>query len=82
MKKMKVGPHLTVVVFNPDGNKWMCGIIQGSLRDKDEEDTYVAGMVDAIESIVLAHALSGIAVDHTAYVEGVQTAIDACVNNA
>lgn len=82
MKQMKVGPQLVVTVFDPDGDRWAFGIVKGSLRDKDDNDIYVEGMVDAIESIVLSHACAGITVDHPAYVEGIQTAIDACSNNA
>lgn len=42
--------------------------------------TLGAGM-DAIESMLLAHAVAGIAVDSPAYLEGLETAIDAIGNH-
>jgi len=39
------------------------------------------GALDAIESIILAHAVAGIDIASPAYVEGIETAIDAIVNN-
>jgi hypothetical protein len=37
--------------------------------------------IDAIESMILAHAIAGVSVDSSAYIEGIQTAINACANN-
>jgi len=37
---------------------------------------------DAIESIVLAHALAGIDILTPAYLEGIETAVEAATNNA
>lgn len=37
--------------------------------------------IDAIESLVLAHACSGIDVTSPAYLEGIETAVEAIVNN-
>jgi hypothetical protein len=36
---------------------------------------------DAIESIVLAHACAGIDVESPAYIEGIETSIDAIANH-
>jgi hypothetical protein len=36
--------------------------------------------MDAIESLVLAHACAGIDVKSLSYVEGIETAVDACVD--
>ncbi len=51
---------------------------------QDEEDLdkirYDAAM-DAIESIILAHACAGVNVTTPAYLQGIETAIQACVNN-
>lgn len=38
-------------------------------------------MMDAIESLILAHALAGIDVTTPAYKEGIETAVDACANH-
>jgi len=38
-------------------------------------------MMDAIESLILAHACAGVNVEDKKYMEGIQTAIEACANN-
>ena len=60
----------------------MCGhVIVGICQDMDHAGTVFSGRIDGIESLVLAHACSGVDVEDAKYVEGVQTAIDACLNN-
>jgi hypothetical protein len=39
------------------------------------------GAIDAIESLILAHAVAGIDISSPAYIEGVKTAVEACANN-
>ena len=39
-------------------------------------------MIDAIESLILAHARAGIDIASPPYVEGIETAVNACANNA
>ena len=72
---------------DPNSGKFLCGrIIGGTLRDNyscgDEglDDLFNAAM-DALESILLAHACAGIDVSSEAYVDGLGTAIEACANN-
>ena len=36
--------------------------------------------MDAIESLILAHACAGVDIADLAYVEGIETAVDACYN--
>lgn len=50
-------------------------------EEMDEED--VAGVTagDALESMILAHAVAGIDVASPAYVEGIETAVEAIANN-
>lgn len=43
-------------------------------------DRTFESMMDAVESILLAHACAGIDVINPAYLEGLQTAINACTN--
>ncbi len=53
-------------------------------RDKaDERNGFLAfnGGVDAITSMILAHAMAGIDIETPAYVEGIETALDALGNN-
>lgn len=37
--------------------------------------------MDSIESIVLAHAVAGVDVEHYAYIEGIETACNAIIND-
>jgi hypothetical protein len=46
-------------------------------REIDEYNS----MMDAIESMILAHACEGIDVSSEAYVNGLRTAVEACGNN-
>lgn len=61
------------------------GTITSDLRDEaddtglDEDRTWLA-FVDAIESIVLAHACAGIQVTTPQYIEGIETAVEAGAN--
>lgn len=48
--------------------------------DPQADAPYIAA-VNAVESIVLAHAVSGIDVKSPAYLEGIETALDAISNN-
>ena len=50
---------------------------------KDEQDNHGQGRVlyaamDAIESLILAHACAGVDVKNPAYIEGIETAVEAC----
>ncbi len=49
----------------------------------DEEASYLAfeAAVDAMESLILAHAVAGVDISTPAYVEGIETAIDALLNH-
>jgi len=80
-KIVEVGPYFTVLLCDPNGNRWERGSISGSLVGPDDGEIFEA-MADAIESLVLAHACAGVQVDRLEYVEGVQTAIEACANNS
>ncbi len=53
-------------------------------RDKaNERNSFVAfnGGVDVITSMVLAHVMAGIDIETPAYIEGIETALDALGNN-
>jgi hypothetical protein len=50
--------------------------------DVDDEDAIIyTHMMDAIESLILAHACTGVDVTTPKYIEGVKTAIESCANN-
>ncbi len=55
------------------------GTIRSSLHVPEKDDRYNA-VVDAVESIVLAHACAGIDVDDPRYVEGIRTCVAACAD--
>lgn len=69
------------------------GVIESTLKDCPEAEYSDMGddgesimseweaAMDAIESIILAHACAGVAVDSEQYVDGVNTALEACANN-
>lgn len=62
---------------DPDGNRG--GAITGDLHEADA-DEYNAAM-DAIESLVLAHACAGVDVEDLGYIEGIETAVQAIASN-
>jgi hypothetical protein len=37
--------------------------------------------MDALESIIMAHACAGIDIESPAYIEGIETAVEGCANN-
>jgi len=39
------------------------------------------GAIDAIESLILAHAVAGVDIKSPAYIEGIETVVDAIGNN-
>jgi len=56
--------------------------IGGSISSKlHEGDELYDACMDAIESLVLAHAMAEIDVTSSGYIEGLETAINSCANN-
>lgn len=80
-KLVEVGPYFTVLLYDPNGDRWEGGSISGSLVGPDDGEIFEA-MADALESLVLAHACAGVQVDSPEYLEGVRTAVEACANNS
>ena len=68
------GIRVTVDDFGGNGE------IVSDLREDDGDEVYNAAM-DGIESMILAHACAGIKICSPAYVEGIETAVQACANN-
>lgn len=48
--------------------------------ERDDENEAFNGAIDGLESLVLAHACSGVDVSAPQYVEGVKNAMDAIAN--
>ncbi len=57
------------------------GSVTSSLHTSDEDADEFNAAMDAVESMVLAHACAGIDVTDSRYVEGVRTCIEACAND-
>ena len=49
--------------------------------DTTADDMQYAAAIDGLESLILAHACAGIDISSSAYVEGIETAVEAIVNN-
>lgn len=62
-----------------------CDGSQGADENNDEEDVsgrlMYNGVLDAIESLALAHAIAGIDVTDARYTEGLRTTLEAAGNN-
>lgn len=69
------------IIVNIDGNS---GVIFSLLHESEvidgKGDKYEAA-IDALESLILAHAVAGINIKSPAYIEGIETAVDAIANN-
>ena len=58
------------------------GTISSDLKvDTTADDMQYAAAIDGLESLILAHACAGIDISSSAYVEGIETAVEAIVNN-
>jgi hypothetical protein len=67
-----------LVNFASDGK----GAIVSDLKEEDtEENREYNAAIDGIESLILAHAIAGIDITAPAYVEGIETAVEAASNN-
>ena len=68
---------------DPACNTCWCGS-QAKASDEDAEDSALRlrhnGALDCLEAIILAHACGGIDVTASVYLEGIETAVDAIVN--
>jgi len=56
------------------------GAVTSSLHSSGADDERFNAAVDAVESMVLAHACAGIDVTDPRYVEGIRTCVEACAN--
>ena len=78
-------PCFGIVVEVQDGS----GNITSDLQEDTEKPSTDAWideqqyncMMDGIESLILAHACAGIDITTPKYIEGIETAVEACANN-
>ena len=72
------------IVVDLDGEG--SGEIRSELHEGDVEfgtdNVIYDSMMDAIESMVLAHACAGIDIEALSYIEGIEAAVIACANNS
>jgi len=82
MKKIINLPVYGIVVeLFPDINAG--GISSTGLKTihNDEGDELYNAAMDGIESMILAHACAGVDISSPKYLEGIETAVNACANN-
>ena len=67
---------ITVYIDEAGGGK-----IVSELKDEsDNDNVQYASAIDAVESLILAHACAGIDITSPAYLEGVETTIETISN--
>lgn len=66
------------IVVKLDGKS---GSIRSLLKEFEDDANLYTAAIDALESLILAHACAGIDITSPAYLEGIETAVDAIVNN-
>lgn len=79
MKEIKL-PCFGIVVNVENGSG---SITSTDLKTEhnDKEDELYNASIDGIESMILAHACAGIDINTPEYIEGIETAVNACANN-
>lgn len=76
MKEIVLACGLELTIDIETGN----GSITSSLKDGCHDEEWDTAM-DAVESLVLAHACAGVDVEAPAYQKGLETSIEAIANN-
>ena len=75
---------ITIRLYRGDSQKELDrGTITSDLKQpaRDADDTRFNAVVDGLESLILAHACAGVDVESAAYIEGIETAVEAIGNN-
>ena len=76
MKKFTLNVYGIKVVLTEDGKG---GSICSDLKEPNAKEYNIA--MDAIESLILSHAIAGIDIASPAYIEGLETTVQACANH-
>lgn len=73
------------IVVKVNGDPYGYGTIKSELHQENPTSAIESAMysfaMDALESIILAHACAGVDISSPAYVEGIETAVNFCVHN-
>ena len=89
-KRIEIGDDWIEVELNDPQNvtsgvslRYGSGSITSNLKVENETfgDSCFNSSIDGLESLVLAHACSGVDITSVAYVEGIKTALEAIGNN-
>lgn len=80
--KIKLDCFGIEITLTGDGGGSITSDLQESAQDGSAEEIRLTSdynlMMDAIESMILAHAVAGIDVSSPAYLEGIETACQSC----
>ena len=79
MKEIKL-PCYGIVLSILDGGGSITSTDLKTEHNDPEDELYNAAM-DGIESMILAHAVAGVDIETPAYLEGIETAVNACAHN-
>ena len=79
MKTIVLGCYGIVIMVNDDGEEG--GGITSYLHEDCKGEKELNAAIDGIESMVLAHACAGVDVESPRYIEGIETTVDAVLNN-
>lgn len=82
MKEVKLPVHGIRINLTEDGG----GSITSDLHEDDppaegEDEKLYNAAIDGIESIILGHAIAGVDVESPAYLEGIESAVEAAAHN-
>lgn len=69
-----------IMLTSPDAEGKRTGTISTTFRHPDAEGEEDPAL-DAIESLLLAHACAGVDVESDAYIEGINTTLESIENN-
>ena len=78
MKEINLPIYGIVVTVDTDGSGT---ITSTDLRTTQSEDELYNSAMDGVESLILACACSGIDIETPAFLEAIETAVEACSNN-
>jgi hypothetical protein len=72
---------ITVTLGGAGGGSITHSIFDTEEPAADEDERLLEAAVDGITSLILAHAVAGIDVKSPAYIEGIETAVEAASNH-